>query len=170
MRRLLLPLLLLCPLLAPAPAGAATSHAYDVPELVERGLKAVKGVSDIPVLLPSRLSSEFTRLYSVGRGRADSYEFELSPRRNCRGATACFLAGFYAIRGELPTATRKVRLEGSITGYFRPLRCGASCSPPSIEWTQDGVLYTVQAKLGNRRTERRILTRLANSAIRNGPR
>jgi hypothetical protein len=32
------------------------------------------------------------------------------------------------------------------------------------------VLYTIDAKLGTRRTDRRILTRLANSAIRNGPR
>ena len=169
MRRLLLAFLLLCPLLIPARAGAA-SNAYDVPELVAGGLKAVKRVTEVPVLLPSRLSSEFTKLYSAGRGRAGSYEFELSPRRNCGGATACFLAGFYAVRGKRPTARRKVALAGGITGYFRPLSCGASCAAPSIEWSHGGVLYTIQAKLGTRRTERAILTRLANSAIRNGPR
>ena len=32
------------------------------------------------------------------------------------------------------------------------------------------MLYEIEAKLGTQRTERKILTRLANSAIRNGPR
>ena len=32
------------------------------------------------------------------------------------------------------------------------------------------MLYTIEAKLGTKRTERKILVRLANSAIANGPR
>jgi hypothetical protein len=35
---------------------------------------------------------------------------------------------------------------------------------------QNGVLYEVEGKLGTQRTERTVLTRLANSAIKNGPR
>jgi hypothetical protein len=41
---------------------------------------------------------------------------------------------------------------------------------PSLEWVQDDVLYTIEAKLGTRQTERDILIRLANSAIRSGAR
>jgi hypothetical protein len=35
---------------------------------------------------------------------------------------------------------------------------------------QDGVLYELEAKLGTQKTERKLLTKLANSAIRNGAR
>jgi hypothetical protein len=48
------------------------------------------------------------------------------------------------------------------------LSCGASCSPPSIEWRERGATYRIQAKvLGS---ERRAPAKLANSAIRRGPR
>lgn len=169
MRLILLPVALLLALLAPAPAGAA-SHRYDVLELVDRGLKAVNRVSEIPVLLPSRLTAEFPRLYSFGRGRAGSYELEVSSRRSCHGANACFVAGFTGARGERPSATHKVRLARGRTGYYQPVRCGASCAPASVEWRQEGVLYTIQSKLGTKSTDRSLLVGLANSAIRNGAR
>jgi len=41
----------------------------------------------------------------------------------------------------------------------------ASCSPPSIEWRERHALYSIQAKVAKRE-----LVRMANSAIRNGPR
>jgi hypothetical protein len=55
-------------------------------------------------------------------------------------------------------------------GRFTPLSCGASCSPPRIEWSERGATYGIQANVGTQRTERRILVRMANSAIRTGPR
>lgn len=63
-----------------------------------------------------------------------------------------------------------MRLANQITGYFKPLSCGASCSPPSIEWLSEGILYEIQADAGSRRTEKRRLITLADSAIKNGPR
>jgi hypothetical protein len=63
-----------------------------------------------------------------------------------------------------------VRLAGGRTGKFSPLSCGASCAPPRIEWKVRGSTYAIQAVVGTRKTERRILVRMANSAIRNGPR
>lgn len=156
-------------LLAPAPAPAA-SYRFDVPELLERPIEAVKRVSEVDVLVPSRLTAEHRRLYSSGTGRAASYEFQIGSVRRCGGATACFVAAFHARRGGEPSNPRRVRLAGGRRGYFKPLTCGASCAAPSLEWVQDGVLYTIEAKLGTRRTERRILTGLANSAIRSGPR
>ena len=167
-RRLSLATALLALLLA-APAAAAT-YVYEVPKLVEEPLAAVKKGTEIPVLLPSRFTTEHRRLYSAGRGRANRYEFEIGAVRDCGTATACYVAGFRARRGGKVTNTKKVSLAKGRTGYFRPTSCGASCAAPSLEWVQDGVLYEVEAKLGTQRTERKILTRLANSAIRNGAR
>jgi hypothetical protein len=159
----------LAALLAPAAASAAT-YVFDIPELVEKPLVAVKKATKIPVLLPSQMTTEQRRLYSEGRGRANRYAFEIGAVKDCGTATACHVAGFRARKGGKPSATRKVALANGRTGYYRPTRCGASCAAPSIEWVQGGVLYEVEAKLGTQRTERTILTRLANSAIRNGKR
>jgi hypothetical protein len=63
-----------------------------------------------------------------------------------------------------------VKLRGGRTGYFKPLTCGASCSPPVIEWLEGDVLYWIQADAGNGRQEKRRLVRMANSALRHGPR
>jgi len=157
-------------LLAPAATASADTFTYEVPDLVSKPLIAIKKATKIPVLLPSFLRTEHRRLFSEGRGRSGRYEFELGAIRNCGTATACFVAGFRARRGARPTNTRKVELTRGRTGYFRPLRCGASCAAPSLQWRQGGVLYTIEGKLGTKSTERRILTGLANSAIRNGAR
>ena len=155
-------------LLAPASASAAP-FAFDVPELVAKPLKAVKNVTGLPVLLPSRLTTEHRNLFSAGEGRANRYEFEIGAVRDCRSATACFVADFRARRGGKASG-KKVKLAKGTTGYFHPTSCGASCASPGIEWVQGGVWYSIEAKLGTQRTERKILKRLANSAIRNGAR
>jgi hypothetical protein len=162
-------LTLLAVLLAPAAASAAT-YIYDVPELVERPLIAVKKAAKFDVLLPSQFTSDRRKLYSQGSGRTGSYRFDIGAVKGCGTATACFVASFRARRGGKPTNTRKVKLRGGRRGYFRPLKCGASCAAPSLQWVQDGVLYTFEAKLGTKTTERRVLIRLANSAIGKGPR
>ena len=166
-------LLLLCALaalLAPTTASAKT-FTQDVPgDLVRKPLIAIKKVTKLDVLLPSRMTTDLKKLYSEGRGRARSYRFEIGAIRNCHSATACFVASFRARRGAKPSNPRKVKLRGGRRGYFRPLSCGASCAAPSLQWVQRGVLYTIEGKLGTQRTDRRILVALANSAIRNGPR
>ena len=168
MTRLFL-LTLLAVLLAPAAASAAT-YIYDVPELVERPLIAVKQAAKFDVLLPSQFTSEHRKLYSQGSGRAGSYRFDIGSVKGCGTATACFVASFRARRGGKPTNTRKVELRGDRRGYFRPLKCGASCAAPSLQWVQEGVLYTIEGKFGTKETERRVLIRLANSAIGKGAR
>jgi hypothetical protein len=155
-------------LLAPSSASAAP-YAFDIPELVGKPLKAVKQATSIPVLLPSRLTTEHRKLFSAGEGRANRYEFEIGAVRNCRSATACFVADFRARRGGKASG-KTVKLAQGTTGYFHPTSCGASCASPGIEWVTDGVWYSIEAKLGTKQTERKILTRLANSAIRNGAR
>jgi hypothetical protein len=162
-------LTLLAVLLAPATASAAT-YTYDVPELVERPLIAVKKAAKFDVLLPSRFFTEHPKLYSQGSGRSGSYRFDIGSVKRCGTATACFVAGFRARRGGKPTNPGKVKLRGDRRGYFRRSKCGASCGPAGLQWVQDGVLYTIEAKLGTQETERRVLTRLANSAIARGAR
>ena len=160
---------MLVALFAPATASAAT-YIYDVPDLVERPLKAIKKGTSIDVLLPSTFTSDRPKLYSEGRGRGGTYRFDIGAVRRCGGANACFIASFRAKRGGKPSNPRKVKLKRGHRGYFQPLSCGASCAPPSIEWVRKGVLYTIEGKFGTESTERRVLTRLANSAIGRGAR
>ena len=167
MRRIAL-LTALVALLVPAAASAA-SFVYDVPQLVKRPLIAVNKGSDLPVLLPSRLTTEHRKLFSSGMGSKNRYEFEIGAVRNCHSATACFVADFRARRGGKPSG-KKVKLAKGTTGYFHPTSCGASCASPGMEWVQHGVWYSIEAKLGTQKSERKILTRLSNSAIKNGAR
>lgn len=165
MRAVLLAVALL--LLAPAAAPAKT---LDLPDLFEDVLPAVKEKTEVPVLLPQRYRSDSERNVPSGKGRRRGYTLSIAAVRGCGGATACFVADFSAKRGEDPHYTRKVRLTGGRTGYFKPLTCGASCSPPVIEWVEADVLYWIQAHAGTKRQEKKRLRRMANSAIRHGAR
>ena len=165
MRAAVLALALL--LLLPAAAPAKTLH---LPRLFEDVLPQVKEQTEVPVLLPQRYRSDSARNVPSGAGSADGYSLGIAAARNCGGATACFVADFSAQRGEDPHYTRKVSLTGGRTGYFKPLTCGASCSPPVIEWVEDDVLYWIQAHAGTKRQEKKRLRQMANSAIRHGAR
>ena len=156
-------------LLFPATASAK-SWVFDIPDLVEKPLVAVKKAADIPVLLPSRMTTQQRKLYSSGRGSANRYSFEIGAVRGCGTATACYVAGFRARKGGKAAKGREVELAKGISGSFQRSRCGASCGPARLQWVQDGVLYTVEGKLGTQKTERTVMRRLANSAIRNGER
>ncbi len=156
-------------LAVPATASAAT-YIYDVPDLVDRPLTAIKKAATIDVLLPSTFTSDLPKLYSEGRGSGGSYRFDIGAVRRCRRATACAVASFRAKRGAKPSNTSRSSSSAAARGYFQPLKCGASCAAPSIEWVRDGVLYTIEGKFGTKKTEKRVLTRLANSAIGKGAR
>lgn len=154
-------------LLAPAAAPAKT---IDLPDLFANVLPRVKAKTNVPVLLPQRYVSDSKKNVPTGRASKRAYTLSIGAIRHCGGATACFVADFAAKRGAKPSFTRKVRLVGGRTGYFKPLTCGASCSPPMLEWRQGGVLYWIQAHAGTAGQEKRRLRRMANSAIRHGPR
>jgi hypothetical protein len=154
-------------LLLPAAAPAKT---IDVPSLFEDVLPKVDDRTKVPILLPQTYRSDSEDHFGSGSGRRRGYTLSIAAVRDCGGATACFIAAFGAQRGEDPRYTRKVKLTGGRTGYFKPLTCGASCSPPAIEWVEDGVLYWIQAHAGTKRQEKKRLRRMANSAIRHGAR
>lgn len=150
-----------------APAAAKT---YDVPAELGDELPAVAAKTRVPVLLPDRMPYEDTTLYPSGSGRRRAWSLSLAAAPDCGGANACFVAEFSARRGAQPSGRRKVHLTGGRTGWFTPLSCGASCSPPSISWRQHRAAYWIQARVGGKDTERRILVRMANQAIRAGAR
>jgi hypothetical protein len=167
MRALVLALAAL--LLVPAVASARTRN-IDVPKKFEALLVEARQKTEVPILLPQKYRTDASTLVPSGGFARKRYTFSLSAVQGCGGATACFIADFSAKRGEQPHYTREVRLRGGRTGYFKPLTCGASCSPPVIEWVEDGVLYWIQADAGNARQEKKRLVRMANSALWHGPR
>lgn len=166
-RTLLLTAVLLLAAAAPAPAG---TRSVDLPRLFAKQLERARPQTSVPILLPQTLRSSFRRHFPEGRADANAWRFDIGAVRRCGTATACFIAEFRGVKGRRPTNKRTVKLARGRTGFFRPLRCGASCSPPSMQWRERGALYTIVAKVGSRRTERAELVRMASSAIRNGPR
>jgi hypothetical protein len=154
-------------LLVPAGASAKT---IDVPDLFANVLPQVKAKTTLPVLLPQRYRSDALKNFASGVGRKKSYALSIGAVKNCGGATACFVAEFAARKGAKPTFKKTVKLAHGHTGHFKPLTCGASCSPPMLEWRQGGVLYWIQAHAGSASQEKKRLVRMANSAIRHGAR
>ena len=111
-----------------------------------------------------------SRLFGRGHASAGSYSLNLDVGARCHGAGACYVAFFIGQKGQTLAGGRKVRLAHSLEGRFRPRSCGASCAPPQVMWVQRGVLYTIQDRVPNDRQAKAVLTALANSAIRGGPR
>lgn len=134
-------------------------------------LPQIKKQTRVPVLLPGELPSALARrnIYAKGKGTPEGYEITLTSRPDC-GANSCFIGSFEAKRGEQPSFKREVQLAGNIKGYYQPLSCGGSCSPPVIEWISDGVLYHIQLDVQwrtklNPEEEERAMIEVANSAI-----
>jgi len=150
-------------------------------------LTRLKRQTTLPIYLPSALPYTVAqqRLYASGTATADSYEITLTSRAQC-GANSCFVGMFTAQRShtftphEAPddatqTPAKQVVLEHAIPAYYRPLSCGGSCTPPSIEWVTHGVLYRIQFAVDWRTTltaqeAERLMVALANSALKVGTR
>jgi hypothetical protein len=169
-RHLILALLAVSALLGAA--AAAYAKTYDIPSALGASLERTDAKTPLAILLPSRLALDYSgKTYASGSGGRNSYSLSLGGAPNC-GANVCFLAAFGAERGGKPSFRRTVRLRGGRTGYFKPLTCGGSCSPPMIEWLSRGNLYSIQAKIpdsADAAAQRRLVA-AANSAIGAGPR
>ena len=166
MRRLTPLLALLAVVAVAVPAVASTT--VSVPAKLRTVLPKVRSKSGIPVRLPSRLdafvssSKVHGAIEDLGRGQ---YHLSLGAARNCHEATACFVAAFFGRRGAGLDLKRKVSLARGISGRFRPVTCGASCSAAEVQWKQGGVAYAIQYKGSKAK-----MIALANSAIRGGAR
>jgi hypothetical protein len=161
MRRTAFLALTLVLLLAPT----ASARTVDVPKLFATQLTRAHARTQVPILLPTTMRADFRRFHPEGRARPNAWRFDVGAVRSCGGAGACFIAEFRGVHGKSPTAPRTLRLARGRTGYYRPSRCGASCAPPLLQWRERRTLYTIEAKV-----TRHELVRMANSAIRNGPR
>jgi hypothetical protein len=150
------------------PAEGAKVRSVDIPKLFSKQIAKAKAKTQVPILLPQTFRSDFKRHFPEGSSRARRWTFDIGAVRGCHTATVCFIAEFAARRGVTPGGDKALRLARGRTGFFTPPSCGASCSPPSIEWRERGAVYRIQAKVIGH--ERRALVKLANSAIRRGPR
>jgi hypothetical protein len=150
--------------------AALAAPTVDLPGLFEGELDRIDPKTSVPILLPQRMPDEFDDYFPTGFGRERSWGLQLGAVRNCGGANACFIASFSGRKGGKPLGDRRVALARGRVGRFTPLSCGGSCAPPSIEWKERGATYSIQAKVGTQATELRVFKRMANSAIRNGPR
>lgn len=154
----------------------SSTLAAPVVELFRPVLSGLKRETGIPVLLPSELPRALLerKIYVDGQGTQDDYSIALTSRPNC-GANACTLGYFEAQRGGKPSFKKVVTLTQGFKGYYKPLSCGGSCSPPAIEWVAGGVLYSIQLHVsGDERLsdeeEASQMIRIANSSIEAGPR
>jgi hypothetical protein len=164
-RPIIAALLLVGLLLAPAAEARMT-----LPALFTRQIRAIKGVARPPaVLLPATMPLDAAHLYASGGRSGSGYDLAIGAVRGCGGADACFVAEFTASR---TTAVfgRRVKVRGASRAGFAPLSCGASCSPPQIDFVVRGVRYTIQANLRTSRGDRAALVQAAQDAIAAGPR
>jgi hypothetical protein len=163
-----LPLLALIVLALGLPA-AASAKSYDLPALAKAQVAKIQARTTIPVLLPDALALDYGgKLYVSGGATRREWSIGFDGAPGCGGANACFLASISAQRGGKPAFKRTVKLDGGVTGYYKPLSCGGSCSPPELQFVKGGVLYEIAAKVPDAALPR--LTRAANQALAAGPR
>lgn len=174
MRRILAVLAAAClaTALLVAPATAGDTGVVSPPKIFKKQLRQVTANSGIDVYLPSslRVYTEPTRVRGEFGVTEGSYDLGLGAGRNCGGANACYLANFTGVRGGAPGHRKKVKLTGGRTGYWKGITCGASCSPAEIQWLEGDVLYSIATKGVSLKQEKATLVKLANSAIKAGPR
>jgi hypothetical protein len=171
MARLLRPTaLVLAVLVCAGAATAATPTTADVPALAKRHLRLMR-TSAVPVLLPPELplATRYRRLYIDAWGRRGTYGLAIDAARDCRGANACFVATFEGQRGGSIPGRPNARLAGGVRALYLPGGCGASCSPASLFFVRNGVLYTWQVK-DLRGPRRSVLLEMASAALRDGAR
>jgi len=151
-----------------APASAGT---IDLLKAFRAELPMVRRATRVPILLPHSLllAGPAPRLFASGGAQRGGWVLTLAGDPRCGGANACFVASFEAQRGKGLPGRSNVRLTGGVRGLYQPIGCGASCSPASLWFVRGGVLYSWQVK-DPPRTARSALVRMANEAIRAGPR
>lgn len=154
--------------LAGLPAAVAAAAPASLPTLFSKQITKINAAPHAPaVLLPDSMRFFAKHLYPSGGPSGKSYDLELGAAKNCGGADACFVAAFIARKGG-KVFGKPVTVSGaSAAGYVKE-SCGASCSPPQVDFIVHGVLYAIQADLGGNSKPK--LISAAESAISAGPR
>jgi hypothetical protein len=155
--------------------GAAQARVRTV-EPVRAFAKQVAGIrrhTRLAVLLPDRARVEVPAGHGIEAKWAanrTSWSLALGIGPRCGGANACFVGQFVATQGGRLTFRSRVRLHGGVIGRYKPSTCGASCSPPEIQWKVRDVLYDVQFRAAGPGSDKQKLVTLADSALAAGPR
>ena len=165
---------------APAPAApaAAASKRSAVRTIaparaLAKQVARIKRHTRVPVLLPDRVRIEVPHRHGIEAkwtSNASGWTLSLGIGPRCGGANACFVGSFSAERGGRPAFRKRVPLRGGVTGYYKPVTCGASCSPPELQWRRRGVLYDLQFRAAGPGSDRAKLVAMARSALAAGPR
>lgn len=150
--------------------SAAAAKRYDIPATMGDQLTALVEETPVGVMLPQSLPFDYSgRLYASTEVTEGAWFVSLAGAKDCRGANACTLGTLSGVQGGERNNRIRVRLADGKNGWYRPLSCGGSCSPPSIEFVRNKVLYGIQAKVFQRgKGAKRILTDAANSALAAG--
>ncbi|MBJ7332802.1 MAG: hypothetical protein JHC95_23100 [Solirubrobacteraceae bacterium] len=154
-------------------AAPASAKRYDVPAVMGDKLIALNEESPLAVFLPQSLVLGYDGdLFAiVDATSSKAWTIDLAGDPECNGANACTLAWLSAQKGAKRSNPTKVTLTKNVNGWFRKTSCGGSCSPGSIEFTRNKVLYEIQAKVAQKgKSEKQLLIAAANSAISAGPR
>ena len=149
--------------------AAAFASVALLPGLLTGTVADVKQDTPLPILLPSTMKTDIDPLYGSGAGSRKDYQISVSSRKHC-GANACSVAFFSGFKGGKLYGGRKATLANGRHGRYNPLSCGGSCSPPSVTWVERGVLYEIQMDFEPQIRARPELIKMANSAIKHGPR
>jgi hypothetical protein len=163
--------MLTAPAVLAVPALSSSTGSANVIDPFGKQIPAVDRKTTVPVLLPSSLpfAGKVPKLYPSGIGTRNAWTLVLAGAPNCGGANACFLASFDGRRGGKLPGRSNLRLAGGPPAFYKPVTCGASCSPATLWFTYRGVLYTWQHK-DPPRNAKAVLARLAAQAISAGPR
>src|SRR3954453_1327432 len=110
---------MLAPLLAGALLAAPTVQV-DLPALFAEQLPRVAARTEVGVLLPDSMPSDFDQHVPTGFGTRRQWGLQIASRPGCGGAGACFVASFGGRRGGPgPFGRRTVRLADGEAGGFR---------------------------------------------------
>lgn len=150
------------------PGLGSAAIKVDVPAALERQITLTAPRTGVPIRLPNRIDAErevFPQIITAVKRR---WTMDLAYAPNCRQATACFFASFSGRVGKIQAGQRVALAKGKV-GRFAPRRCGASCTPPRIEWRQGGFVYGISANALSP-GERFRLVNMANQSVVTRPR
>ena len=131
-------------------------------------LPQLRSATQLPILLPERLPTLASdQIYASVDAQSDRYVIRLESTSDCDGSNSCFLGILSGVKGGQLSLPETVKIKPGIQGKYMPAVCGGSCTPPTIEWTWKGALYTVQLKLQTQdeRESRDLMIKVAESSI-----
>jgi hypothetical protein len=161
---------MLLPLIAAALLAGTPTVNLD--KLLAKPRTQVRSQTKVAILLPKKMpvpSANF-KLYASATGSRDRYAFRVTSTPDC-SANFCYAASFSAQKGgAIARGGRTLTLAKGRKARYWPMACGASCAPASITWRERGATYTIEAMIALESNQKKLMSDMANSAIKRGPR